>query len=195
MTDKIESAGELKQKILKAKALFFDLDGTLIDTDYSNFLSYKKAIEQVKKSPINLIVNRDKRITRRNIRAFVPDLNDEEYDKVIEIKEKLYSSNLHVTELNGAVADMLDEYSDKKLILVTNGRQERADLLLNHFYLSDKFTRKYYRENMTSDNKYQDAISSLCIDADLIFVFENDESEIAAAVAAGIPSENILKVA
>jgi len=24
--------------------LFFDMDGTLIDTDYANFLSYKKAI-------------------------------------------------------------------------------------------------------------------------------------------------------
>jgi len=195
MTDKIESTGGLKQKILKAKALFFDLDGTLIDTDYSNFLSYKKAIERVKKSPVNFVINPDKRITRRNIRAFVPDLNDEEYDKVIEIKEKLYSSNLHAAELNGAVANMLDEYSDKKLILVTNGRQERADLLLSHFYLSDKFTRKYYRENMTSDNKYQDVLSSLRIDASLVFVFENDESEIAAAVAAGIPSENILKVA
>ncbi len=195
MTDKIENTGGLKQKILKAKALFFDLDGTLIDTDYSNFLSYKKAIEQVKKSPVNLVINPDKRITRRNIRAFVPDLNDEEYDKVIEIKEKLYSSNLHAAELNGAVANMLDEYSDKKLILVTNGRQERADLLLSYFYLSDKFTRKYYRENMTSDNKYQDVLSSLRIDASLVFVFENDESKIAAAVAAGIPSENILKVA
>ena len=195
MTDIVESTGRVKQKILKAKVLFFDLDGTLIDTDYANFLSYKKAIEQVKKSPVKLAINPEERITRRNIRAFFPDLNDEEYDEVIEIKERLYSSNVHATKLNKAVANVLDENSDKNLILVTNSHQERADLLLNHFNLSDKFTHKYYRENMTSNNKYQYVLSSLSIDANLVFVFENSVSEVAAAIAAGIPSENILKVA
>lgn len=48
---------------------------------------------------------------------------------------------------------------------------------------------------MTSSNKFQHFISTLRIDANLVFVFENDESEIEAAVAAGIPSTNILKVA
>ena len=89
---------------------------------------------------------------------------------------------------------MLDKYSDKQIILVTNSHQERADLLLSYFNLIDKFSQKYYRENIISDNKFQHALSTLRIDASSVFVFENDKSEIDAAIMAGIPSENILKV-
>jgi len=194
MTDNIENIRLQEQKIRKANTLFFDLDGTLIDTDYANFLSYKKAIEQIKNLQLNVVIKPTNRITRKTIRTFSPDLSGEEYDKIIEIKESLYRFHLHATKLNRTVASMLDKYSDKKIILVTNSRQERADLLLNHFNLIDKFSQKYYRENMTSDNKFQHVLSALRIDASLVFVFENDESEIDAAVTAGIPSENILRV-
>lgn len=47
---------------------------------------------------------------------------------------------------------------------------------------------------MTSDNKFQHVLSALRIDASLVFVFENNESEIDVAVTAGIPSENILRM-
>jgi len=194
MIVKTENIRLREQQIQNANTLLFDLDGTLIDTDYANFLSYKTAIEQIKNSRVSLVVNPTKRITRENIRMFVPDLNDEEYNKVIEIKEKLYHFHLHATKLNTTVASMLDKFSDKQIILVTNSRQERADLLLNHFNLIDKFTQKYYRESITSYNKYQHVLSALRIDASLVFVFENNESEIDAAVTAGIPSKNILRV-
>ena len=40
---------DIDLRIKADSILFFDLDGTLVDTDYANFLSYKKAIEFVKK--------------------------------------------------------------------------------------------------------------------------------------------------
>ena len=194
MIDNIENMRLWEQKIRKANALFFDLDGTLIDTDYANFLSYKKAIEQIKSSQFNVTIKPKKRITRKNIRTFVPDLSEEEYKKIIKIKESLYHLYLGDTKLNEAVADMLNKYSDKQIFLVTNSHKERADFLLNHFNLINKFTRKYYKENMTNENKFQHVLSTLRIDSSLVFVFENNESEINAAVIAGIPLENILKV-
>ena len=36
-----------KLNIKENDILFFDMDGTLVDTDFSNFLSYKKAIQSV----------------------------------------------------------------------------------------------------------------------------------------------------
>ena len=183
-----------EQKILNANALFFDLDGTLIDTDYANFLCYKEAIEKVKKTSVNLVVNSKERITRKNIRTIVQNINDEEYSKIIEIKESLYYCHLHTSKLNNSVANILDKYPDKEVILVTNSHQRRADLLLRHFNLTDKFSKKYYGGNILGENKFHFVLSALDIDASSVFVFENDESEINAAVTAGISLENILKV-
>ena len=80
--------------------LFFDMDGTLIDTNFANFLSYKKAIYSVTKSDHNLTYNADKRFNRSILKNAVLNLTETEYDSIIREKEEYYNDFLHETKLN-----------------------------------------------------------------------------------------------
>ncbi len=40
--------------IKKDTVLFFDMDGTLVDTDYANFLAYQQAISEIVESDLNI---------------------------------------------------------------------------------------------------------------------------------------------
>ena len=170
--------------------LFFDMDGTLIDTNLANFLSYKKAIHVVTKITHDLKYNSDKRLTRNSLRNVVSNLKDAEYEKIIQEKEKYYQDFLHEIKLNKSIANILFKYSKtNKTVLVTNCRRDRALTTLNHFGLADKFTEIFCREIADSGktiNKYQNAISKLGISPNLVIAFENEEAEITDAKHAGI---------
>ncbi len=193
-----EGQKNIDVKIKTDSVLFFDMDGTLVDTNLANFLSYKKAISSVTKSDHNLIYNPDKRFNRSNLKNAVPNLSGHEYDKIIKEKESYYDDFLPETKLNEMVAEILFKYSKShKSVLVTNCRQERAMKTLNHFGLADKFSNIFYRQfadNEEKINKFQNAISKLGVLPNFVIVFENENSEINDAKIAGIPSNNIIIV-
>jgi len=177
-------------KITADTVLFFDMDGTLVDTNLANFLSYKKAISSVTKSEDDLTFNPNKRFNRSILKNAVPNLSEAEYDKIVQEKEEYYKDFLHETTLNEEVADILCKYSKtNKTVLVTNCRQERALTTLNHFELANKFSNIFYRQfadNKEKLNKFQNAISKLGVLPNLVIAFENEECEIADARKAGI---------
>lgn len=193
-----ERQKNIEAKITADSLLFFDMDGTLVDTNLANFLSYEKAISSVTKSDHNLIYNPDQRFNRSNLKNAVPNLSEHEYDKIIKEKESYYDEFLPETKLNEMVAEILFKYSKShKTILVTNCRQERARKTLNHFGLADKFSNIFYRQfadNEEKINKFKNAISQLGVLPNLVIVFENENSEISDAKIAGIPSNNIIIV-
>src|SRR5690606_40964609 len=82
-------------KITTDTVLFFDMDGTLIDTDLANFLSYKKAIVSITKLDNNLAYNPDKRFNRSNLKNAVPNLTETEYERIIQKKEDRKSTRLN----------------------------------------------------------------------------------------------------
>lgn len=181
---------KVTQNITADIILFFDMDGTLIDTDLANFLSYKKAIASVTKSDNNLTYNPDKRFNRSNLKNAVPNLTESEYEKIIQEKEEYYNDFIHETKLKTEIADILIKYSKtNKTILVTNCRKDRAMTTLKHFELEDKFSDVFCREFNANDkkvNKFQNAISRLGVPPNLVIAFENEETEIADAQKAGI---------
>ncbi len=181
---------KVTQNITADIILFFDMDGTLIDTDLANFLSYKKAIASVTKSDNNLTYNPDKRFNRSNLKNAVPNLTESEYEKIIQEKEEYYNDFIHETKLKTEIADILIKYSKtNKTILVTNCRKDRAMTTLKHFELEDKFSDVFCREFNDNDkkvNKFQNAISRLGVPPNLVIAFENEETEIADAQKAGI---------
>ena len=165
--------------IIKADTvLFFDMDGTLIDTNLANFLSYKKAIKSITKSDNDLTLNPDKRFNRSNLKIAIPNLTETEYERIIQEKEEYYDDFLHETKLIEEVADILFKYSKShKTVLVTNCREERALTTLNHFGLADKFSDIFYRQFAPNDkkiNNFQNAIAKLGVPPNLIIAFENE---------------------
>ncbi|HIG90076.1 MAG TPA: HAD family phosphatase [Flavobacteriaceae bacterium] len=196
MKNKLSNLKEWRQKIRNSDLLIFDLDGTLIDTDYANFLSYKAAIKKIIQPRLSLIFNPRKRLTREIIRTIIPNISEENFNNIIKIKENLYSEYLYETKLKREIIDILEleESQGKEFVLVTNSRQERANMLLRYHNIANKFTHTYYRENMMSTNKFYRVLSDLQISGGSVIVFENNETEIKTAISTGIPPENIIKV-
>lgn len=171
--------------------LFFDMDGTLINTDYANYLSYKKAIELVTQDRISLSYNSDQRFNRSLLKALIPELTKTELELIISEKEKCYSNFLHETKLNNKITEILLKYFRRnKTVLVTNCRKERALATLDYHGLVDKFSNIFYRQFSDNShkkiNKFQNAISELGISPSLVVVFENEEIEIIDAKKIGI---------
>jgi len=185
-----QNSGRLENLITEDTILFFDMDGTLVDTNLANFLAYEKAILSVTKTNHNITYNPEKRFNRSNLTYAVPNLSEAEYSKIIQEKEKYYMDFLPETKLNGAMVEILFRYSKTNVtVLVTNCRKDRALTTLNHFSLTSHFTNILYRQfsdNETKINKFQNAISTLNLSPKLIVAFENEEAEIVDARNAGI---------
>ena len=61
--------------IKKDTVLFFDMDGTLVDTDYANFLAYQQAISEIVESDLNIEYDSNFRLNRSSLKIFVPFLS------------------------------------------------------------------------------------------------------------------------
>ncbi len=179
-----------ESKITTENVLFFDMDGTLIDTTFANFLSYKKAILSVTKTEHNLTYNPLNRFNRSSLRNSIPNLEDTEYEKIIQEKEHAYIDYLHETKLNIETAKILARYSKtNKTVLVTNCREDRALKTLNYHGLTDMFSSIFFRQHAINGekiNKFENATIKLGVPPSLIVVFENEEVEIADARKVGI---------
>ncbi len=177
--------------------LFFDMDGTLIDTDYANFLSYKKAVELVTKNELEFSYSPIQRFNRNLLKTTIPNLTEKEASRIIIEKEKYYNDFLYETQLNNEIAEILYKYSKtNKTVLVTNCREDRALSTLNHHQLTDKFSNLFFRQfdEKRKINKFQNAILRLGISPNLIIAFENEKDEIADAMEAGIQNINHLNI-
>lgn len=185
-----EVTQEIGNKITADTILFFDMDGTLVDTDLANFLSYKKAILSVTKSDYNLTFNSDRRFNRSNLKNSFSNLTDSECERIIQEKEDYYNDFLSETKLNPKIVGILFKYfKTNKTVLVTNCRKDRAMKTLKHFGIEDKFSDIYCRESGGNDNKinkFQNAISKLGVPPNLVIAFENEDIEIVNAKQAGI---------
>lgn len=189
---------DLELRITKDTILFFDMDGTLVNTNFANYLSYKKAIQSVTQSETDIPYNPSQRFNREVLKNAIPNLTETEYEKIIQEKEQYYNDYLPETKLNKMVVDILVKYfKTNRTVLVTNCREDRTLLTLSYYGLTDKFSNIFYRQltdNEEKINKFQYAISILDISPKSVIAFENEEIEIDDAMLAGIPYENIINI-
>jgi beta-phosphoglucomutase len=195
---RMENSTDINLNINSDTVLFFDMDGTLIDTDFANFLSYQEAIKSVIQSETEIQYVPNERFNRTTLNKVVPSLTKEKLDEIIKQKEFNYNKHLTQTKLNKSVSDILIQYSKtNKTVLVTNCREDRAVLTLEYHKLIDKFSHLFFKQLGDKDNrvnKYKNALNSLSLSAQTVIAFENEKIEIEDAKLAGIPIDNIISL-
>ena len=178
-----------------ADIIVFDLDGTLVDSDIANALSYKAAVEHVLSHQVSEFnFDHDIRITRETLKDIIPGICEDQLKEIVKQKDFIYPSFLSKTILNDQLVDIIKHSKCREIVLATNSHKFRADMLLHYYSLTDKFTRKIYRSTEDPRDKYIRLMSGLLKDKKSIVVFENDENAIKSAIACGIEFDRIINV-
>nr|WP_315137481.1 HAD hydrolase-like protein [uncultured Capnocytophaga sp.] len=177
-------------KVSEKTIFLIDLDGTLVDTDYANYLAYHYAIKKI--FEIELSYDRKKRFTRNDLKKIFPNIQVSDFEKIVRLKEDKYKDYLSKTVVNKDLMILLQNYhKTNAVILVTKCHRERAKQTLSYHNLELYFTDKVFSEG---GNKYKEAINSLQLATSSVVVFEDDDTEIENAIKVGILEQNINKV-
>lgn len=195
MRKTINSEDEIQVDIHSKIIILCDMDGTLIDTDYANYLSYKCAIEMVTCQRREIQFNSGRRIDRKRLKEIIPSLTDNQCKKIVSLKAEYYRKHLPETKVNIALANFIRKHSrTNQTVLVTCCREARAVETLQYHNLLDCFSRLVYWEDLSRSglsNKYVNALNLLGANPVNCIVFENERIEIEKAMLAGVPRENV----
>jgi len=188
---------KIKKNIKNESILCFDLDGTLINTDEANFLSYKEAVLEVKNIDLESLYRSNYRFTQENLYQLMPLLTLQEYQDIVMRKKDLYGKYLNKTTINIKILAVIEKFSKThKIILVTNSSQTRANQILQYHNLIDIFDYKFFKEDYNNklESKFKYVLEALNINPKQIFIFENDKKEIEQALVLNIPLYNLVNV-
>jgi len=197
LINKLDYIKEIQKNIKDESILFFDLDGTLIDTDEANFLSYREAVQKVKNIDLKLLYQSNYRFTQENLYQLIPLLTLQEYKDIVTTKKDLYWKYLNKTTISINVLEVIEKFSKThKIILVTNSSKDRANQILQYHNLIDIFDYKFFKENYNNklESKFKYVLETLNINPKQVFIFENDKKEIEQALVLNIPLYNIVNI-
>ena len=178
---------------VKPESVFiFDMDGTLVNSDITNFKAYQEAL-------LPTIDLAHKNIAGRITRASLSELGvpRNKQNAIVEKKREVYTKYLNDTIKMPLACRLLDIVAKEHItILATRSEKQRAIDTLSHHQLDSKFTHAVYGEDIPEGytNKYSYIIQKYELNPENIFVFEDNEKEIAGAISAGISSTNIISL-
>ena len=178
----------------RLKALLFDLDGTLVDTDHLHFAAHRKAL-----AVYDLDIDQsyyaqhicggrnediaDKLLGQRPI---------DERREYVRQKEQIFRDSLNFLQPMPGLMKLLDwsEQSGLDLALVTSAPKENADLLLLRLRLQDRFPVMVLGEDIAESKPhpmpYITALERLNVSPDEAIAFEDSPPGISAVQGAGI---------
>ncbi len=181
------------------RALLFDLDGTLAETDSLHLLTWVDALE-----PFGVEVDeefyRDRisgRSTAEIVRELLPDLTDEQGRSIGDAKEASFRERTSELEPLPGLVDFVERGRERgmQIALVTNAPEENVEAILLALKL-----RKFFDTVVLADEveavkpdpaPYIAALKKTGVPADRALAFEDSVSGISSSVAAGIPTVGI----
>ena len=181
------------------KALLFDLDGTLSNTDAVHFPNWIEILR-----PYGVDVTREfyeeklsGRVDREAVEDVLPDLPDEEVDELLEREElRARQRSSEIGPLPGLRG--LIEAGRRRglpLALVTNSNVEDAGEVLQPLGLDGAFSPVIYPRDTSEDKPaalpYERALEELGLSAEEVVAFEDSVTGVRSAVEAGIRTVGI----
>ena len=181
------------------RALLFDLDGTLAETDSLHLPTWVDVLR-----PYGIEVdeafykeNISGRSTGEIVRELLPDLPKDEGREIGEAKEANFRERAGELEPLPGLLDFLRKATERdlKTALVTNAPEENVEAILLALELGE-----YFDELVLSDEvgrvkpdpePYRVALDRLGVSPEEAVAFEDSTSGISSAVGAGVPTVGI----
>jgi HAD superfamily hydrolase (TIGR01509 family) len=181
------------------RALLFDLDGTLAETDSLHLPTWVDVLR-----PYGVGVDKEfyresisGRSTSEIVEDLLPDLSTEEGRKLADAKEASFRERAHELEPLPGLLDFMEEAKNRglSLALVTNAPEENVEAILLALELGVFFDEVVLSEEVgpvkPDPAPYRAALDKLGIAPEEALAFEDSTSGIASAVGAGIPTVGI----
>ena len=171
------------------RALLFDLDGTLFDTTGVNYLAYKKALNEVG-CDIDMEYYKNC-CDGRSYRDFLPKLVPTDKIKVVhERKKNLYADCLGCARENVFLFDLIEKMkAESKIGLVTTASGKNTREILIYFGREELFDVLVCQEDVQNTKPhpeaYQKAMDMLGVSSEEVYIFEDSEVGMEAALASG----------
>ena len=181
------------------RALLFDLDGTLAETDSLHLPTWVDVLgsygievdERFYKESLS------GRSNSKIVQDLLPCLSAEEGRKLADAKEASFRERAHELEPLPGLLDFMKDGKSRgiSLALVTNAPEENVEAILLALEL-----KEFFDEVVLSDEvgpvkpdpaPYKAALDKLGISPEKALAFEDSTSGIASSVAAGIPTVGI----
>lgn len=181
------------------RALLFDLDGTLAETDPLHLLAWNEifkpyGVEMDEKLYQQRIVGRT---TADIIRDFLPDISPEEGEALGDAKERGFRELAPKLEPLPGLTEFVREARGRGLSLglVTNAPEENVQTVLQALLLEKTFDLVVLASDVGAGKPdptlYRKAIKSLGIEPEEALAFEDSPTGISSATAAGIPTVGV----
>ncbi len=181
------------------RALLFDLDGTLAETDSLHLPTWVDALQ-----PYGVEVDeefyRDRisgRSTAEIVRELLPDLTDEQGRSIGEAKEASFRERASELEPLPGLVDFVIQGRElgMRIALVTNAPEENVETILLALKLRDFFDVVVLADEVEAVKPdpapYRAALKKTSVPAEAALAFEDSVSGISSSVAAGIPTVGI----
>jgi HAD superfamily hydrolase (TIGR01509 family) len=181
------------------RALLFDLDGTLAETDSLHLPTWVDVLE-----PYGVEVNEEfykqtisGRSTGEVVRALLPDLTDEEGKSIGDAKEASFRERAAELEPLPGLVEFVEGGRERgiRIGLVTNAPEENVEAILLALELRDFFDTVVLADEVEAVKPdpapYKAALRKTGVTAEEALAFEDSVSGIASSVAADVPTVGI----